>query len=141
MQAVNEGATAAGVLSIGLNIVLPNEQRPNPAITPGLAFSFSTFAIRKHAFFQLSRALVCFPGGLGTFDEVYEALTLRHTGKLTHARFPIVLMDKSFWNGTLPLKRLVEEGLVEPWVFEDLLVTDSIEEAETYLADFLATLA
>lgn len=141
MQAVNEGATDAGALSIGLNIVLPNEQIPNPAITPGMAFSFSTFVARKHAFFQLSHALVCFPGGLGTFDEVYEALTLRQTRKLPHKRVPIVLMDRSFWNATLPLQLLVDEGLVEPRVFDDLLITDSLDEAEAFLTDFLATLA
>ncbi len=141
MQAVNEGASSGGALSIGLNIVLPNEQIPNPAITPGLAFQFSTFATRKHAFFHLSRALVCFPGGLGTFDEVYEALTLRHTGKLPYPRLPIVLMDKAFWTQTLPLDHLVAAGLVEPTVTRDLLVTDSVDEAESFLTAFLATLA
>ena len=129
MEAGNRGAHEAGGKSIGLNIVLPHEQAPNPYITPELCFQFHYFGLRKMHFLMRSIALVCFPGGFGTLDEMFEALTLVQTGKIT--RFPIVLFGSRFWGGLVDWIRttLVEEGKISASDVDLLHVTDSVDEA------------
>ena len=110
MEAANRGAHEAGGQSIGLNIVLPKEQQPNPYITPHFCFQFHYFAIRKMHFLQRARALVAFPGGFGTLDELFETLTLIQTRKAE--KVPVILYDKSFWQALINFDMLVEEGLI-----------------------------
>lgn len=112
MEAGNRGAFEAGGKSIGLNIVLPHEQEPNPYITPKLCFQFHYFALRKMHFLMRSVALVCFPGGFGTLDELFEALTLMQTGKCR--RRPVLLFGKDFWTKLLNVDHLVETGMISP---------------------------
>jgi uncharacterized protein (TIGR00730 family) len=110
MEAGNRGAHEAGGPSIGLNIVLPHEQEPNPYITPELCFQFHYFALRKMHFLMRSAALVCFPGGFGTLDELFEVLTLTQTGKVR--RRPIVLVGREFWRKLINFDWLVETGMI-----------------------------
>ena len=110
MEAGNRGAFDAGALSAGLNITLPHEQEPNPYISPALCFHFNYFALRKMHFMMRARALVAFPGGFGTLDELFEALTLVQTEKM--ARMPIVLVGKAFWSRLVDFDFLVEEGMI-----------------------------
>jgi len=110
MEAANRGAHDVGAKSIGLNIKLPNEQHPNPYITPELSFSFYYFGIRKLHFMQRAKALVVFPGGFGTLDELFDILTLIQTGKSPH--IPIVLVSKTYWNRVLDFDFLIEEGVI-----------------------------
>ena len=110
MEAGNRGAFDAGALSVGLNITLPHEQEPNPYISPALCFYFNYFALRKMHFMMRARALVAFPGGFGTLDELFEALTLVQTEKM--ARMPIVLVGKAFWSRLVDFDFLVEEGMI-----------------------------
>ncbi len=110
MEAANRGAWDVGAKSIGLNIVLPHEQVPNPYITPGLCFLFQYFGIRKMHFLVRAKALVAFPGGFGTLDELFEALTLIQTGKMD--RIPVILVGQEFWEKLIDWEFLVEEGLV-----------------------------
>lgn len=110
MEAANRGAFEVGARSIGLNITLPHEQAPNPFISPELAFRFRYFALRKMHFLLRARALVAFPGGYGTLDELFEALTLVQTGKM--ARIPIVLVGSEFWRRAVDFDYLVEEGFI-----------------------------
>ena len=112
MEAANRGAFDAGARSVGLNISLPNEQFPNPYVTPGLCFSFHYFALRKLHFLLRARALVAFPGGYGTFDELFEVLTLIQTRKI--APIPVVLVGESYWRGALDIDFMVEEGVIDP---------------------------
>jgi hypothetical protein len=110
MEAANRGAADAGAKSIGLNITLPHEQVPNPYITPSLCFQFKYFAIRKMHFLLRARALVAFPGGFGTMDELFETLTLLQTGKVTG--LTIVLMGRTFWEQLINWPMLVDAGLI-----------------------------
>ncbi len=112
MEAANRGATDVGAKSIGLNITLPHEQHPNPYITPNLCFQFRYFAIRKMHFLLRAKALVAFPGGFGTMDELFETLTLLQTGKITG--ITIVLMGRAFWDRLINWPMLIEEGLISP---------------------------
>lgn len=125
MEAGNRGASEVGGESIGLNIVLPHEQRPNPYITPQLCFQFHYFALRKMHFLMRSVALVCFPGGFGTLDELFEALTLMQTGKCT--RRPILLFGETFWRKLLNFDHLVETGMINA---EDLSLFHFVETAQ-----------
>jgi uncharacterized protein (TIGR00730 family) len=111
MEAANRGAADAGGRSVGLNIGLPHEQRPNPYITPELTFEFHYFFMRKLWFAHLARALVVFPGGFGTLDEMTEILTLAQTGKLAR-RIPVVLYGRSYWNEIIDFDALVRYGLI-----------------------------
>jgi uncharacterized protein (TIGR00730 family) len=115
MEAANRGAYDAGSKTVGLNISLPHEQFPNPYITPGLCFNFKYFAMRKMHFMQRAKALVAFPGGFGTFDELFEALTLVQTRKVKP--IPVVLVGQAYWRGAIDFDFLVSEGVVAP---EDL---------------------
>jgi len=112
MEAANRGAHDAGAKSIGLNIALPKEQFPNPYITPGLAFSFRYFAMRKLHFLMRARALVAFPGGYGTLDELFEVLALVQTRKMKPV--PVVLVGETFWRHVFDADFLVEEGVIDP---------------------------
>src|SRR3954467_9210996 len=109
MEAANRGAREAGGRTIGLNIGLPHEQRPNPYITPGLGFEFHYFFMRKLWFSHLARALVVFPGGFGTLDELSEMLTLTQTRKLVRG-IPIVLYGSGYWNEVINFEAMVRHG-------------------------------
>ena len=123
MEAANRGAHDVGVPSVGLNIGLPHEQQTNPYVTPYLAFKFHYFALRKMHFMMRAKALVAFPGGFGTLDELFEVLTLVQTRKVR--RVPIVLFGKSYWSRLLNLEMLVEEGAIAS---EDLQLYQLVDE-------------
>jgi uncharacterized protein (TIGR00730 family) len=125
MEAGNRGAFESGGKTIGLNIVLPHEQAPNPYITPELCFQFHYFALRKMHFLMRSVALACFPGGFGTLDELFEVLTLIQTGK-SRPR-PILLFDKDFWTRLIDFDFLVESGMIAA---ADLKLFKFVETAE-----------
>ncbi len=125
MEAANRGAHEAGGKSIGLNIVLPGEQCPNPYITPELSFQFHYFAMRKMHFLMRARALVAFPGGFGTLDEVFETLTLIQTKKVKPV--PVLLFGKAYWQRIINFEALVEEGTIAP---EDLELFQFVETAQ-----------
>ena len=127
MEAANRGAWECGARSIGLNIVLPEEQFPNPFITPELCFQFHYFAMRKMHFLMRARALVAFPGGYGTLDELFEALTLVQTRKAR--TLPIILFGKSFWEKIISFDNLVEEGVIDPEHLELFSYAETAEEA------------
>jgi uncharacterized protein (TIGR00730 family) len=110
MEAANRGAHDAEAKSVGLNIVLPQEQRPNPYVTPELCFQFRYFAIRKMHFLMRAKALVAFPGGFGTFDELFETLTLIQTGKVPPV--PVVLFGREFWDRVIRFDEMVREGMI-----------------------------
>jgi len=111
MEAANRGASDAGAKTIGLNITLPHEQYPNPYITPELCFRFHYFALRKMHFLMRARALVAFPGGLGTLDELFETLTLIQTRKI--APLPVILVGADYWGKVFDFDFLVAEGVVD----------------------------
>lgn len=134
MEAANRGAYEAGALSIGHNITLPHEQRPNPYITPELAFHFHYFALRKMHLLLHARALISFPGGFGTFDELFEVLTLIQTGKVK--RIPIILFSRDFWSKAINLEFLVEEGMIAPADAGLVTIVEKAEEAMMILRDF-----
>jgi uncharacterized protein (TIGR00730 family) len=123
MEAANRGAHDVGAKSIGLNITLPFEQEPNSYITPELCFEFKYFAIRKMHFLMRAKAMVAFPGGFGTMDELFEALTLIQTKRMEP--IPVILFARAYWNRLVNWEMFVEEGTIEP---EDL---DLISYAET----------
>ena len=112
MEAANRGAFDADAKSVGLNISLPHEQYPNPYVTPGLCFSFHYFAVRKLHFLLRAKALVAFPGGYGTFDELFEVLTLMQTRKIKP--MPVVLVGEPFWRRAIDMDFLVDEGVIDP---------------------------
>jgi len=112
MEAGTRGAHEVGGKSIGLNIVLPHEQEPNPYITPKLCFQFHYFALRKMHFLMRSVALLCFPGGFGTLDELFEALTLMQTGKCR--KRPVLLFGREFWTKLINIDHLVDTGMISP---------------------------
>src|SRR5690606_17102063 len=112
MEAGNRGAADCGAPSIGLNIVLPHEQAPNEYVTPELCFNFHYFAIRKMHFMMRAKAVAIFPGGFGTMDELFEALTLIQTGRME--RMPVILFGKEFWKRALDLDYLAEQGTISP---------------------------
>ncbi len=132
MEAGNRGAYEAGGKSIGLNIVLPHEQRPNPYITPELCFQFHYFALRKMHFLMRSVALVCFPGGFGTLDELFETMTLIQTGKCR--RRPILMFGREFWTRLINFELLIETGMISPGDEELFHFVESAEEAWELLA-------
>ena len=132
MEAGNRGAFDVGGKSIGLNIVLPHEQAPNPYITPELCFQFHYFALRKMHFLMRSIALVCFPGGFGTLDELFETMTLIQTGK--SRRRPILLFGRAFWERLLDFGYLVETGMVSAGDLGLFRYVETAEEAWEVLA-------
>jgi len=110
MQAANHGAYSAGKKSIGLNIEIPHEQEPNPYITPKFCFNFHYFAVRKMHFLRRAKAMIVFPGGFGTLDELFETLTLIQTGKL--AKMPVILFDKKWWQRMINFDALVQSETI-----------------------------
>lgn len=112
MEAANRGAFDVGAKSVGLNISLPQEQYPNPYVTPELCFSFHYFALRKLHFLLRAKALVAFPGGYGTLDELFEVLTLVQTRKINP--IPIVLVGQAYWRRAIDVDFLVDEGVIDP---------------------------
>ena len=130
MEAANRGATDAGGKTIGLNIGLPHEQRPNAYITPGLSFEFHYFFMRKLWFSLLARALVVFPGGFGTLDEMFEVLTLMQTRKLDR-RIPVVLYGSGYWKEIVDFEALARHGMIER---EDLALFRFADDPATALA-------
>jgi hypothetical protein len=111
MEAANRGAADVGAPSIGFNIGLPHEQQPNAYSTPALTFRFHYFAMRKMHLAMRANALVVFPGGFGTFDELFEILTLRQTGKAP--AIPVVLYDEAYWRGVINFEALAEAGMID----------------------------
>lgn len=130
MEAANRGAADAGGRSIGLNISLPHEQRPNAYITPGLSFEFHYFFMRKLWFAHLARALIVFPGGFGTLDELMEILTLAQTHKLER-RIPILLYGESYWREIINFEALVRHEVISQ---QDLELFTFIDEPAAALA-------
>ena len=131
MEAGNRGAFDMGGKSIGLNIVLQHEQAPNPYITPELCFQFHYFGLRKMHFLMRSVALVCFPGGFGTLDEMFEALTLIQTGK--SRRRPVLLFGRAFWTKLINFDLLVETGMISALDLQLFRFVETAEEAWSVL--------
>lgn len=136
MEAANRGAADEGRESIGLNIVLPHEQAPNRYVTPSLSFQFHYFALRKMHFLLRARAVAVFPGGFGTFDEMFELLTLIQTGKIKP--IPIVLFGKDFWHRVVNFEALVEEGVVSARDLNLFKFVETAEEAWELIQSFYA---
>lgn len=136
MEAANLGASKAEHASIGLNISLPFEQEPNPYQSPDLSFEFHYFFIRKFWFAYLAKALIVFPGGFGTMDELFEVLTLIQTGKITKT-IPIVLFGKEFWNDFLNFDKLIKWGVISEKDLGLFKIYDNVDEAYEYLKDTL----
>ncbi|OPZ84243.1 MAG: putative lysine decarboxylase [bacterium ADurb.Bin429] len=135
MEAANRGAYESGAPSVGLNIVVPHEQHPNAYVTPELSFLFHYFAIRKMHFLLRARVLVVFPGGFGTFDELFDALTLIQTHKINP--LPILIFGKAFWERVLNLHALVDEGMIAPEDVELIQYVETAEEAWDTIAPLL----
>ena len=127
MEAANRGASEAGAPSIGFNIQLPHEQEPNAYSTPELTFQFHYFAMRKMHLAMRAAALVVFPGGFGTFDELFEILTLVTTGKMKPV--PVICFDKAYWTGVINFGALVEEGMISKEELAIFSYADTAEEA------------
>ena len=134
MEAANRGASDVGAESIGLNIVLPHEQAPNQYVTPGLSFQFHYFALRKMHFLLRARAVAVFPGGFGTFDEMFELLTLIQTGKIKP--IPVILFGKAFWTRVVNFEALVEEGVISGHDLDLIQFVETAEEAWAIVQKF-----
>lgn len=134
MEAANRGAYENGGISIGMNITLPHEQEPNPYITPNMAFLFHYFSIRKMHLVMRSKAVVVLPGGFGTFDEMFEILTLIQTGK--KERIPIILVGKEFWNTVVNVSALADYGVINRQDTRVYQLADSAQEAWDIIAKF-----
>ncbi|HLN25977.1 MAG TPA: TIGR00730 family Rossman fold protein [Patescibacteria group bacterium] len=134
MEAANRGADDVGAKSIGLNIVLPQEQAPNSYVTPELSFQFHYFALRKMHFLQRAKALVIFPGGFGTLDEMFEAATLVQTGKIK--RIPFLLFGKEYWERVINFETMVSEGMIAHEDKDIFKFVETAEEAWHHIACF-----
>lgn len=136
MEAANKGAHIAGGKSVGLNINLPHEQRANPYIDPDKLIDFDYFFTRKLMFMRYSQGYIVLPGGFGTLDELFEAITLIQTTKLV--RFPIVMISKDFWTGLMDWikERLLKEGKISEEDLEIFTVVDTVEEAVDVIESF-----
>ncbi|PSJ59045.1 LOG family protein [Kumtagia ephedrae] len=134
MEAGNRGADDVGAPSIGLNIVLPHEQAPNPYVTPELCFNFHYFAIRKMHFVMRAKAVAVFPGGFGTLDEFFETLTLIQTGRME--RVPIILFGKEFWSRAMDLDYLAEQGTISPGDQDIIDFVDTADDAWEIISRF-----
>ncbi|HST02424.1 MAG TPA: TIGR00730 family Rossman fold protein [Usitatibacter sp.] len=132
MEAANRGASDAGGMTVGLNIGLPHEQRPNPYITRGLSFEFHYFFMRKLWFALLARALVVFPGGFGTLDEMFEVLTLMQTQKVDR-RIPVILYGPEYWKEVVNFEALVKHGTIDRADLSLFRFAESPAEALTIL--------
>ncbi|WP_084583664.1 LOG family protein [Sphingomonas azotifigens] len=134
MEAANRGARDVGAETIGLNIVLPHEQAPNPYVTPGLSMQFHYFALRKMHFLLHARAVAVFPGGFGTFDESFELLTLIQTGKVDP--IPVLFYGKEFWNRVVNFEALCDEGVISPRDLNLFRFCETAEEGWDIVQDF-----
>ncbi len=134
MEAANRGAFDAGAKSIGLNIRLPREQAPNPYITPELCFQFHYFAMRKFHFILRAKALVVFPGGFGTLDELFDALTLRQTGRMQ--RIPIILFGREYWEHVIDFQYLADEGTIDDADLDLFRFAETSEDAWRMIREF-----
>ena len=136
MEAANRGAHEAGGRSVGLGIALPFEQEHNPYITPELDLEFHYFFVRKYWFLYLAKALVAFPGGFGTMDELFEMLTLIQTHK-TKKQFPILLYGSAFWKNAIDFEAFHEWGMVSPEDRDLIIHVDNVKEARDMLVDII----
>ncbi|MCX7259954.1 MAG: TIGR00730 family Rossman fold protein [Burkholderiales bacterium] len=136
MEAANRGASEAGGISVGLNIALPHEQTPNPYITPELSFKFHYFALRKMHFMMRAKALVAFPGGFGTMDELFETLTLVQCKKAKPV--PIVLFGTDYWKKVFHPEMMMEEGVIAEEDLQLFRFVDSVEDAWEVIRAFYA---
>jgi uncharacterized protein (TIGR00730 family) len=136
MEAANRGAWEEGQETIGLNIVLPHEQLPNPFVTPDLSFQFHYFALRKMHFLLRARAVAVFPGGYGTFDELFELLTLIQTGKVRP--LPILLFGQDYWNKVVNFQAMVDEGVISPHDLDLIHWSEDAQEAWDFVVSFYA---
>ncbi|MBN9676092.1 TIGR00730 family Rossman fold protein [Salipiger bermudensis] len=134
MEAGNLGAQEAGGVSIGLNIVLPHEQAPNEYVTPDLCFNFHYFAIRKMHFLMRARAICVFPGGFGTLDEMFEALTLIQTGRME--RVPFLLFGRAFWEKIINWEALEDAGTISPEDLDLFRFVESADEAAAIIEEW-----
>ncbi|MDP4613467.1 MAG: TIGR00730 family Rossman fold protein, partial [Limnohabitans sp.] len=134
MEAANRGAQEAGAPSVALNIALPHEQHPNPYVTPDLSFKFHYFALRKMHFMMRAKALVAFPGGFGTLDELFEVMTLVQTRKARPV--PILLFGTAFWKGLINMDLLIEEGTISAQDLNLFHYVDTPEAAWQAICNF-----
>jgi uncharacterized protein (TIGR00730 family) len=134
MEAANRGAQEAGAPSVALNIALPHEQHPNPYVTPDLSFKFHYFALRKMHFMMRAKALVAFPGGFGTLDELFEVMTLVQTRKARPV--PILLFGTDFWKRLIDMDVLVQEGTISEEDLKLFHYVDTPEGAWQVICDF-----
>ena len=134
MEAANRGAQEAGAPSVALNIALPHEQHPNPYVTPELSFKFHYFALRKMHFMMRAKALVAFPGGFGTLDELFEVMTLVQTRKARPV--PILLFGTTFWKGLINMELLIEEGTISASDLQLFHYVDTPEDAWQAICKF-----
>ena len=128
MEAANRGAAEAGGSSVGLSIQLPHEQRPNPYITPELNFCFHYFFMRKLWFAQMAKALIVFPGGFGTMDELWEVLTLMQTKKMSSHHL-ILIYGRKYWHKVIDWRHMVRTGTVSEREYKMLQFADTVDEA------------
>ena len=134
MEAANRGAFEAGDKTIGFNISLPREQHPNPYLSPGLSFRFHYFAIRKMHFMLRARAILAYPGGFGSFDELFEVLTLMQTKKVE--RSPIILVGKLFWQEVINFKQMLDHGVIDQADMDLILFVDTAQDAWAVIRDW-----
>jgi uncharacterized protein (TIGR00730 family) len=134
MEAGNRGASEAGAPTVGFNVVLPHEQAPNPYVTPELSFNFHYFAVRKMHLMMRAKAIIIFPGGFGTMDEMFEALTLIQTRRME--RIPFVLFGKEFWTTMVNWQALADFGTIAPEDLELIRFVETADEAWKIVADF-----
>jgi len=134
MEAANRGAFDVGAKSVGFNIDLPHEQEPNPYITPDLCFRFHYFAIRKFHFILRAKALVVFPGGFGTLDELFDTLCLRQTRRMQ--AIPIILYGRDYWESLIDFPKMADEGVIDDEDLKLIYWAESPEEAWKIIADF-----
>lgn len=135
MEAANRGASEIGQESIGLNIIIPKEQMPNPYITQEYSFSFHYFSLRKMHFLKRAKAIVVFPGGFGTLDELMEVLTLIQTGKVP--KIPVVLYGEEFWNKVINFNYLAEQQLIDEEDLQLYTIVNEPDEAFELIVGFI----
>jgi uncharacterized protein (TIGR00730 family) len=133
MEAANRGAADVGGVSIGLNITLPHEQAPNPYVTPELSFQFHYFALRKMHFLMRARALVVFPGGFGTLDELFESLCLIQTQKVR--KIPVLLFDRAYWSRIIDFEALLDEEVISRHDLDLFHYVETAEEAWAFIRE------
>ncbi len=139
MEAANRGAADAGHKTLGLNISLPFEQHPNPFITDGLNFEFHYFFMRKLWLLYHAKAIIVFPGGFGTFDELFETLTLIQTGKMAK-QIPVLMYDSVYWNDLINFQKLVDSGMIGAEDLQLIHFFDDIDEGLEYIKPRLKNL-